>query len=457
MVNYKGVSIKEVNPGSIAEDLELEPGDILLSINRHKLLDLIDYLMLSSEEELELEVLKKSGEILEIDFEKDPGEPLGLVLSELVFDKIRVCKNHCLFCFVHQLPSAQRASLYIRDDDYRLSFLQGSYITLTNLSESDWQRIEKLHLSPLYISVHATDPQIRQMLLGSKTAAQIIEQLKRLAAAAITVHTQAVLCPGINDGPVLERTISDLAEFWPAVASLAVVPVGLTNHRFGLYDLRIFQADEAAAVLRIINDYQTQSLTKLGTRFVFAADEWYILAGEEFPTDGEYEGYPQLDNGVGLIQWFLTEFRQSFAELLPELQKAAANLVLITGESTGRLWQPVIESFNQNCPGIRLEMLPVRNNFFGPSVNVTGLLGGNDIIKAVGAHQIDEKCCYLIPQITLKQDENIFLDGISLVELKEACAPRQIEVVPTRAKDWLTWIVEKGCVTSGPFSNCNCR
>jgi putative radical SAM enzyme (TIGR03279 family) len=446
MVNYCGVSIQKVNPGSIAEELELESGDILLRINGRKLLDLIDYLVLSSEGQIELEVLKKSGEVLEIDFEKDPEEPLGLGLEETVFDKIRVCNNHCLFCFVHQLPSNARASLYVRDDDYRLSFLQGSYITLTNLTETDWRRIEKLHLSPLYISVHATDPQIRKTLLGTKTAGKILEQLKRLAAAAIMVHTQAVICPEINDGAVLERTIVDLAKLWPSVASLAVVPVGLTEHRQSLYELRTFQANEAAAVLQIIHRKQDELLAKLGTRFVFAADEWYVLANKKFPIDEEYEGYPQLDNGVGLIQWFLTEFRESFAAMLPELQQLAGNLVVITGESTSQLWQSVIESFSQHCPNIHLEALPVRNEFFGPRVNVTGLLCGNDIIKAIKADQATENRCYLIPQITLKQDEHIFLDSVPLSELKTTCAPRKIEVVPTRAKDWLAWIIEKGCV-----------
>jgi putative radical SAM enzyme (TIGR03279 family) len=441
-----GARIKEVNLGSIGTELELESGDILLRMNHRKLLDFIDYLVLSSEGKLDLEVLKRSGEILEIDFEKDPDEPLGLVFEEAVFDKIRVCNNHCLFCFVHQLPAAQRASLYVRDDDYRLSFLHGSYITLTNLTESDWQRIEKLHLSPLYISVHATDPEIRQKLLGAKTAGKIIDQVKRLAAAAITVHTQAVICPEINDGSVLEHTIADLAELWPAVASLAIVPVGLTDHRRNLYSLRGFGADEAAAVLKTIAYYQAEFLDKLGTRFVFAADEWYILADTELPIDEEYEGYPQLDNGVGLIQWFLTEFRESFQAQLPKLQQLEASLVLITGESTSRLWLPIIESFNQSCPKIHLEILPVQNHFLGSLVNVTGLLGGNDITQAIVAHQGPKNCYYLIPQITLKQDEHIFLDGVSLMKLKKSCTPHQIEVVPTRARDWLTWIVEKGCV-----------
>jgi putative radical SAM enzyme (TIGR03279 family) len=450
MVNYIGASIKEVEPGSIAAELELESGDILLGINHRKLLDLIDYLVLSSEGKLELKVLKKSGEILEIDFEKDPDESLGLVFEEAVFNKIRVCNNHCLFCFVHQLPAAQRASLYVRDDDYRLSFLQGSYVTLTNLTESDWQRIERLHLSPLYISVHATDPDVRKKLLGTETGGNIVKHLKRLAEAGITVHTQAVICPEINDGQILEQTIADLANLWPAVASLAVVPVGLTKHRQGLCDLRIFRPQEATAVISIISYFQKKFLAELGTRFVFAADEWYISGGAEFPSDPEYEGYPQLDNGIGLVQWFLAEFRENFTALLPKLRRISASLVIVTGEATNRLWQPIIESFNKFCPEIKLRTLPVHNGFLGAAVNVTGLLCGGDIKQAIMADKIQEECCYLIPQITLKQGEQIFLDGLSLADLKEACASQVIEAVPTRAMDWLQWIVDKGCVAGWP-------
>ncbi len=442
MANYSGAKISGVTPGTIGSELELEPGDILLRLNNCKLLDFIDYLMLSSEERILLEILKKSGEIIEFELEKDPEEPLGLVFEELIFDKLQVCNNSCLFCFVHQLPKGQRQSLYIRDDDYRLSFLQGSYITLTNLTKADWERIEKLHLSPLYISVHATDSQVRQRLLGSRKAGNILEQIKRLVDAGITVHTQAVICPNINDGLVLERTISDLANFWPNVASLAIVPVGLTNHRQSLYNLRVFHPEEAKSVLELVNRFQGKYLNDFGTRFVFAADEWHILAGKEIPPDEEYEGYPQLDNGVGLIRWFLTEFIENFTIYLPKLQKKKLNLVLVTGQATAGVWPTIQKKFSENCPNIKLDILFVKNSFFGPLVTVTGLLAGNDINAAITGHNTVSDSVYLIPKITLKQDENLFLDGLSLKELKSACQPR-VEVVPTRAKDWLEWITEQ--------------
>lgn len=447
MVTTDGVLITGVDPGGIGAELKLKPGDRLLEINGVKPMDFIDYLMLIAEEHLNLKILKQSGEYLEFEFEKSNEESLGLGFEAAVFDEIKTCCNHCLFCFVHQLPSGQRASLYIQDDDYRLSFLQGSYITLTNLTVADWERIEKLHLSPLYISVHATDPVVRQRLLGSKKGGPILQQLKRLAAAGITLHTQAVICPGINDNRVLEKTINDLAELWPQVVSLAVVPVGLTGHRQRLFNLRVPNQDQAKNVLEIVEGSQKKFLKKLNTRFVFAADEWYIIAGEPFPSDEEYEEYPQLDNGVGLIRWFLTDFDENLPKFAPSLQTIEGELVVVTGVSTIRLWDEIKTKFNVSFPKLKLTVLPVPNHFFGPSVTVTGLLSGRDIIEAIHSHQQANEAIYLVPEITLKQGEALFLDGISVNELIEACRPQKVAIVPTRASDWLDWIKNKGCVS----------
>ena len=283
VTSSQGANVKRVVPDSIADQLGIQAGDCLLSINNQPLMDFIDYLVLSSETNLKLEILKPSRELQEIEFEKDEAEPLGLSFADLIFDGIRICNNHCLFCFVHQMPSGQRQSLYTKDDDYRLSFLQGSYITLTNLTAAEWARIKNLKLSPLYISVHATNPVIRQKLLGSKNAGGILEQLTDLAVAGLTMHTQAVICPGINDGQVLEETISDLAKLWPQVASLAIVPVGLTASRQELFPISGFKPPEAARVLEIVLRWQQRLLKSIGTRFVFAADEWYIQSGQELP------------------------------------------------------------------------------------------------------------------------------------------------------------------------------
>jgi putative radical SAM enzyme (TIGR03279 family) len=439
----KGVRIQAVVADSIAAELELEPGDLLLAMNGAPLLDYLDFLSYSAAEELTLAIQKKSGEILEIEFEKAADESLGLVFETAVFDGIRTCANHCLFCFVHQFPGGQRSSLYVQDDDYRLSFLDGCYITLTNLTEVDWQRLERMRLSPLYVSVHATDSLIRQRLLGSKAAGAIMKELRRLTAAGIVVHTQAVICPGINDGAVLQRTIADLAGLWPKVVSLAIVPVGLTGHRDHLYHLRPFTAGEAAAVLDSIAVYQKKYFTLWGTRFVFAADEWYILAGRALPEEDEYEDYPQLDNGVGLVRWFQEEFQQFFQEHQLELARVKLNAVIITGKSAVGMWRELLRLAATGAPGLQLRALPVENDFLGQTVTVTGLLVGQDLAAAIQADFDVSDPLYLIPEITLKQGEALFLDGLDPAGLAELVKPKRIAIVPTRASGLLEWILER--------------
>jgi putative radical SAM enzyme (TIGR03279 family) len=437
-----GAKIVYVEPDSIGERLGLEPGDVLLKMNRMPLLDRIDYLMLCSEENLQLEVVKPSGEMLDIEFEKDPSDFLGITFEDDLFDGIRTCTNHCIFCFVHQMPLNQRGSLYIKDDDYRLSFLQGGYITLTNLTETDWQRIEKWRLSPLYISVHATEPEVRTLLLGSKRASNIMQQLRRLAAAGITLHTQAVICPGINDGAVLTKTIQDLAELWPAVASLAVVPVGLTKERRNLFSIEPFDQEGAGNVLEIVERFQIRFLETMETRFVYAADEWYITAQKEFPGDDAYEEYWQLDNGVGLVRRFLTDFQLGFTEHRGVFRRFRCQIIIVTGRSTRGLWSEVHKMLAMHCPDLHLEILDVPNQFFGPTVTVTGLLAGEDIIHSIESHPASPEAWYLVPQVTLKRNEDLFLDGVSVEKLKAACHPKQVAVVPTGAAEWLEWMIE---------------
>jgi putative radical SAM enzyme (TIGR03279 family) len=264
-----------------------------------------------------------------------------------------------------------------------------------------------------------------------------------LAAAGITLHTQAVICPGINDGPILEKTICDLADLWPQVASLAIVPVGLTGHRQRLFNLRVPNRDEADKVLKMAAEYQKKFLKKINTRFVFAADEWYIIAREAFPSDEAYEGYPQLDNGVGLIRWFLTEFNENLPKVAPALQKVEGELVIVTGLSTIRLWDEIKLKFGRDFPKLKLTVLPVPNHFFGLSVTVTGLLSGRDIIDAIITRPQSEGEIYLVPEITLKPGEAVFLDGISVNDLIEACRPKKVAITPTRASAWLDWIISQ--------------
>ena len=441
-MEQNGAVIQSVEPESIAEKSGLRAGDILEYINGSPVRDLIDYLFLSADEDLNLEVLQKSGTRREIRIEKTADEPLGICFASELFDGIRSCANHCLFCFVHQLPKGQRASLYIQDDDYRLSFLQGSYITLTNLTAADWSRIQDLHLSPLYISVHATDPLVRQKLLGTKAAGPILKQMRRLARVGITMHAQAVLCPHINDGPVLVKTIRDLEKLWPAVASLAIVPVGLTSWRRNLFNLETFTKEEARSVLEIIRTAQDRNLNTRGTRFVYAADEWYLLADSPMPEHEAYEDYYQLDNGVGLIRWFEQDFIEVFPQLLPRLKKQQRHLIIVTGVAAQPLWRKIQAIFGAECPGLKLEILPVVNDFFGRTVTVTGLLTGGDIAKAIREFHPMPEAVFLIPGITLRDTGDLFLDGMAVSDLKSSCEPHHLEVTPTRAREWPEWLAE---------------
>ncbi len=441
MANEREAVINRVVPGSIADKLKIIPGDRLLRINQNSLRDFIDYLMFTSQEKLELDIKKQSGARTILAVKKRPEEPLGISFSELVFDGLQTCSNHCLFCFVHQMPPQRRPSLYIQDDDYRLSFLQGGYITLTNLTEEDLARIINLKLSPLYISVHATNPKLRQKLLGNKRGGEIMEQLRRLAEAGISMHTQAVICPGINDGQVLAETIYDLAGLWPQIESLAIVPVGLTAFRQNLYPLRLFQQEEASQALETIHTAQVDFLESLGSRFVFGADELYLQAKRNIPENEAYEDYLQLDNGVGLIRWFLTEFTEELPNYETELAKLpATKLVIITGIAAKAMWQDIKVSMTKQFPHISWEILGVENRFFGREVTVTGLLTGSDISACLENRVATREEWYLIPQIALRQNGDLFLDDLSFEELCQKFSDKKLVIAPNGAMAWLEWL-----------------
>ena len=412
--------IASVAPHSLASRLGLQPGDRIVKINGKRIPDLITYQLEEAQDLLVLEVEKENGEYWEYEVEKAETEGLGLSFTTAVFDGIRPCRNHCLFCFVDQMPPKLRPSLYIKDDDYRLSFLQGSYITLTNLTEADWQRIHRLRLSPLYISVHATDPEVRVRLLGNKRAGDIQAHLQRLADWGCHFHAQAVLCPGINDGPILEKTIADLGAFWPQLQTLAIVPVGLTGHRTGLTPLRFFKQEEAQAVLKIVHPAQQQFLASYGSRLVFAADEFYLQANQEFPPLEAYEDLLQLENGVGLWPLFKTEFQQALTKYEGEGQRRGkpGHYTIITGTSAVELWAELRGRLTKVFPQIELAILPVTNHFFGPEVTVTGLVTGGDIRCALAETPLKSDTCLLLPQVMLRRPENDFLDGMTVDELR---------------------------------------
>jgi putative radical SAM enzyme (TIGR03279 family) len=413
-----GAVITQVCPGSLGEELGLSCGDRLLAINSVTLQDLIDYTYLQAEEEIELLVQKADGEIWEIEVEKDEEESLGLNFDEPVFDGIIPCNNRCLFCFVDQMPAGQRSTLYVKDDDYRLSFLQGSYITLTNLQPLDWERIQKLRISPLYISVHATDPTVRKELLRHKKAGHILQQLEQLKTIGTRCHTQAVLCPGINDGLILDRTMKDLFALWPTVLSLAVVPVGLTSHRTGLPSISRFSTLNAKSVLDQIHSWQSYCLTETGTRWVWASDEFYLQAEMTLPPYESYEGFEQLENGVGLWRLFEKEFTDALERWNVHLSKAGGSYGVVTGIDAAGLWVELSDKLIQVAPGLKVDIYPIKNQFFGPEVTVTGLVVGRDIVDALRRDKPPLEQIIIIPRVMLRHGESVFLDGMTLKQLE---------------------------------------
>ncbi|MFW0861908.1 MAG: DUF512 domain-containing protein [Dethiobacter sp.] len=405
--------VERVEAGSIAAELKIGHGDEIIAIDDMEPLDILDWRLAESGEELVLTVRQTDGELAVYEIEKDYDEPLGIVFSLPTLDRVRSCQNRCVFCFIDQMPEAMRETLYIKDDDYRLSFLSGSYITLTNLLEEDIKRIESLNLAPLYVSVHTTNPHLRKNIMNNSEAGEILPLLTRLAQTGITFHVQVVLCPGLNDGQELERTIEELYSLSPAVKSLAVVPVGLTGHRDGLYPLDPVNRIQAHFVLEQISRWQQKCLAEQGTRFVFAADEFFVTAGKEIPTATYYEDYLQLENGVGLVRLLLNDWN-TWLNKLPSKAGKQISATVITGESAVKYLQPMIEYLN-SIDGVELTLVSVENHFFGGHVTVTGLLTYYDITRKLNRENV-KKRLYL-PAVTLKEGKEHFLDGYTINDL----------------------------------------
>lgn len=396
----------------------LRPGDELLSINSLPVRDILDYHYISAEVHLEIKA-RRNGRVLTYSIEKETDEALGLEFEEDLFDGVRTCANNCVFCFLHQMPKGLRQSLYVRDDDFRLSFAHGNYITLTNLSDDDMDRICTQRMSTLYVSVHTTDPALRVKMLGNKQAGQIMDQLRRLADSRITMNAQIVLCSGVNDGKHLEKTIRDLSSFHPWVASVAIVPVGLTKHRDGLTPLRSVDAQAASATIESCKRWQAEFKKRLGTRFVFPSDELYILSKTSFPSKNSYEGFPQLEDGIGISRIFLDELRHIAKKPVPP-----GNYVLVTGVLAAPLVQQLADTL-KNSPDVSARTCITINKFLGKTVTVAGLMTGQDIAKALVDVKKDETV--LIPNVALNEDR--FLDDMTISDLQKLVAGK-ITVVP---------------------------
>ncbi|MFI3211192.1 MAG: DUF512 domain-containing protein [Peptostreptococcaceae bacterium] len=420
--------ISKVYKNSIADELNIVEGDLLISINNQEINDIIEYKFLMSDEYLEVEIQKINKEIYIYEIEKDYDDDLGIEFTNPIIDKAKSCKNKCVFCFIDQLPKGMRETLYFKDDDSRLSFLQGNFITLTNMSDEDIDNIIKYRISPINISVHTTNPELRVKMLKNRFSGKVYEIMQRLHDAQIQMNCQIVLCPGYNDKEELERTVKDLSNLYPYVNSVAAVPVGITKHRGHLPNLEIFSEETAKETINQVHKLHKEYMDKLGTRFIFLSDEFYMIANEDLLEYDQYEGFIQLENGVGMIKKqdddcrkYLNEIEKNQSERLYVKKKVS----LATGHSAFEFMTELTTHIMDKCENLEINVYKIKNNFFGETITVSGLITATDIIDQLQGIDLGETL--YIPRNMLKADEEIFLDNITLEEIQKTM---NIEVVP---------------------------
>ncbi|MEO8890923.1 MAG: TIGR03279 family radical SAM protein [Coleofasciculaceae cyanobacterium] len=439
--------ITKVIPDSIAAEIGFESGDAIVAINGTRPRDLIDYQFLCADEMLELEVLDAAGGSHSVEIEKDYDDDLGLEFETALFDGLIQCNNNCPFCFIDQQPPGKRQSLYLKDDDYRLSFLYGSYLTLTNLTKKEWDRIEQMRLSPLYVSIHATEPDIRRRLLKNERAGQILDQLKWFKKRRLQIHAQVVVCPGINDGIHLEQTLQDLAKFHtgevPTVASAAVVPVGLTKFRPNQDELIAVSREKALEVISQVQALQEKFHQKLGSTFAWLADEWFLIAQAELPSESHYEDYPQIGNGVGSIRQFIKQFQVTASQMLPKQLETPKRFTWVVGNAVEKAFEPIVKQLNA-VEGLEVKLAALPSDYWGQEITVTGLLTGQDLLNNLQNKDLGD--AILLPSLMLKQGDTRFLDDLTVAEIStqlnvpilavdgieeliNACLHRQVELV----------------------------
>lgn len=428
--------VKEVLTDSIAEEMGIEPGDKLLSINDNEIEDVFDYHYYVNDEEIVLLIQKPDGEEWELEIEKDYEEDLGIVFEQGLMDEYRSCRNKCMFCFIDQMPKGMRDTLYFKDDDSRLSFLQGNYITLTNMSDHDIDRIVKYHLEPINISFHTTNPKLRCKMLHNRFAGEALKKVDKFYEGGIQMNGQIVLCKGINDGEELERSIRDLSKYLPLLQSVSVVPVGLTKFRDGLYPLEPFSKEDAREVIDIIEKWQKVFYEEYGLHFIHAGDEWYINAGMEMPEEERYDGYLQLENGVGMIRLLQDEFVESFEKL--EGDDRQAEVSMATGFAAYDYLKAMLEKLQSKYPNVKIHLYKIRNDFFGERITVAGLITGQDLIAQLKGQPLGEKL--LLPCNMLRSGEDVFLDDITLEEVKETLQV-EADVVKSSGQDLIEAIL----------------
>ncbi len=419
--------IAKIHPGSLAEELKLEAGDEILKINGQTVKDIIDFQFALATEELELEVKKADGELWLLEIEKDYDEGLGVDWDNPTVDRVHLCHNKCVFCFVDQIPGNMRQTLNVRDDDYRLSFLHGNFVTLTNVKDDELERVVKLRMTPLNVSVHTTNPELRVRMLANKRSGEILRQIAYLAEHDIEMNTQIVLCPEWNDGAELDRTIRDLVPFYPAVKNVSVVPVGLTKHRRGLHKLRSCTPDEARQVIDQVQRWQEKLREELGVSFVYAADEFYVMADADVPPSNFYDGFGQTENGVGVIRTFLDEVNEVMPRLPAKAKQPHRHVAVVTGTSAERTIRDTTQKLS-HIPGLKIDVFPIVNDFYGHNVTVTGLITGRDIVSQLSG-KLDGIDTVLLPDIMLKDEDDVFLDDYTVSQVIQEL-DKQVTVVP---------------------------
>lgn len=407
--------IKDVKADSIAYELNIEPGDVLLEIDGEVPEDIFDYHYMVNSDYLVMVIRKQNGEEWELEIEKDYDEDLGIEFEQGLMDEYRSCTNKCIFCFIDQMPKGMRDTLYFKDDDSRLSFLQGNYITLTNMKDKDIDRIIKFHLCPINISVQTTNPELRCMMLHNRFAGDALKKIDKLAEAGIEMNGQIVLCKGVNDGAELKRSIEDLMNYLPHMRSVSVVPAGLTKYREGLYPLELFTKEDACETIDLIEGFQKECFDKYGLHFIHASDEWYILAGRDFPEEERYDGYIQLENGVGMMRLLREEFVEALKNAPAD--DVERHLSIVTGRLAYSELTALASMVMEKFKNTKIKVYDIRNDFFGETITVSGLLTGQDILAQLKGYKDELGDRLLLPANVLRAGEDVFLDDMKLCEL----------------------------------------
>ncbi len=424
--------------GSPAERAGLFPGDIITKINDVTLVDIFDYHYYSDDANITVELLHEDGTTSSVFVEKEEGEDLGVMFCNGLMDDYKSCSNKCAFCFIDQMPPGMRDTLYFKDDDTRLSFLQGNYVTLTNMKMADLDRIIAYKLGPINISVHATNPELRVKLLHNRFAGDILDKIRKLYEAEIPMNAQVVACPGLNDGEELDRTISDLLQFAPVMGSMSVVPVGITKFRDGLFPLRTYTAEEAGKVIDQIEHWQDVAMQRVGNHFVQASDEWYILAGRPLPEADRYDGFIQLENGVGMLRLLHEEVLDALEDIKKPLFMRKRHVTIATGKLAAPFMRQLADIITEKFNKVTVDVVPITNEFFGEEITVSGLITGQDLIKQLKDKNLGDNL--LLSCTMLRSGEEVFLDDITLSELEETLQVKT-RIVQSDGRDFVYAII----------------